>query len=151
MTYSGGYAVVLILHLLTVAFVVGPSAVAGLTSVRHARAGRAEALRDASRTTRLYSLATAVTVLLGTALIGLGDAGRQWEFSQLWVSASYVLSLVALALMIGLVVPAQVEAATAIEDGRDGGTFAGRIVAGAGLATLAWSAIIVLMVAKPGA
>jgi hypothetical protein len=151
MTYSGGYAVVLILHLLTVAFVVGPSAVAGLTSVRHARAGRAESLRDASRTTRLYSLATAVTVLLGTALIGLGDVGQQWEFSQLWVSASYVLSLVALALMIGLVVPAQVEAATAIEDGRDGGAYAGRIVAGAGLATLAWSAIIVLMVAKPGA
>jgi len=151
MTYSGGYAVVLILHLLTVAFVVGPSAVAGLTSVRHARAGRAEALRDASRTTRLYSLTTAVTVLLGTALIGLGDVGQQWEFSQLWVSASYVLSLVALTFMIGLVVPAQVEAATAIEDGRDGGAFAGRIVAGAGLATLAWSAIIVLMVAKPGA
>ena len=77
--------------------------------------------------------------------------GQQWEFSQLWVSASYVLSIVALALMIGLVVPAQVEAATAIEDGRDGGAFSGRIVAGAGLATLAWSAIIVLMVAKPGA
>ncbi len=151
MTYSGGYALVLVLHLLTVAFVVGPSAVAGLTSARHARAGRAEALRDASRTTRLYSRATLVTVLLGTALVGLGDVGEQWDLGQLWLSASYALSLVAVVLMLGLVVPTQQRAAAAIEDGRDGGAFAGRLAAGAGLAALAWSAIIVLMVTKPGA
>ena len=151
MTYSGGYAVVLVLHLLTVAFVVGPSAVAGLVSARHARAGRGEALRDASRTTRLYTLATVLTVLLGTAMIGLGDVGGQWEMGQLWVSASYALWIVAVALTLGLVVPNQTKAATAIDDGKDGGAYAGRIAAGAGLAVLAWSAIIVLMVVKPGA
>jgi hypothetical protein len=151
MTYSGGYAVVLTLHLLTVAFVVGPAAVAGVTSARHARAGRAEALRHASRTTRGYTLATLLTVLLGTALVGLGDVGSQWELGQLWVSASYALWLVAVVLTLGLVVPSQAKAAKAIEDGRDGGAFAGRIAAGAGLAVLAWTAIIVLMVVKPGA
>lgn len=151
MTYSGGYAIVLVLHLLTVAFVVGPSTVAGLTSARHARAGRAAALRDASRTTRLYSRATLITVLLGTALVGLGDVGQQWDVRQLWLSASYALSLVAVALTLGFVVPTQQRAATAIEGGRDGGKFAGRLAAGAGLAALAWSTIIVLMVTKPGA
>lgn len=151
MTYSGGYAVVLALHLLTVAFLVGPAAIAGVTSAGHARAGRAQALRDASRTTRGYTLATLLTVLLGTALVGLGDVGSQWELGQLWVSASYALWLVAVALTLGLVVPSQAKAAQAIDDGADGGAFAGRIAAGAGLAVLAWSAIIVLMVVKPGA
>jgi uncharacterized membrane protein len=150
MDYSGGYAVVLALHLLTVAFLVGPAAVAGLTSARSARAGRAEALRDAARTTRLYTLGTVLTVLLGSALIGLGDVGDQWEMGQLWVSASYALWIVAVALTLGLVVPSQTKAAAAIEGGGDGSGFAGRIAAGAGLAVLAWSAIIVLMVAKPG-
>jgi uncharacterized membrane protein len=151
MTYSGSYAIVLTLHLLTVAFAVGPAATAGITSVRHARTGRAEALRDASRTTRIFTLATVVTVLLGTALVGLGDVGAQWELSQLWVSASYALWLVASALTLGLVVPSQLSAAKAIEAGDGAGAFAGRIAAGAGLAVLTWSAIIVLMVVKPGA
>ena len=151
MSYSGTYAVVLVLHLLTVAFLVGPTAVAGVVSARHARAGRAEALRDASRTTRLYALGTLLTVLLGTAMVGLGDVGEQWDMGQLWVSASYALWLVAVALTLALVVPAQVKAAKAIDDGADGGAYAGRIAAGAGLALLAWSAIVVLMVVKPGA
>lgn len=150
MDYSGGYAVVLALHLLTVAFLVGPAAMAGMTSARHARDGRAEALRDAARTTRLYTLGTVLTVLLGTALVGLGDVGDQWDMGQLWVSASYALWIVAVALTLGLVVPSQTKAASAIEGGGDGSGFAGRIAAGAGLAVLAWSAIIVLMVAKPG-
>lgn len=151
MTYSGGYAVVLALHLLSVAFLVGPAAVAGVTSARHARAGHAQALRDASRTTRTYTMGTLLTVLLGMAMIGLGDVGGQWELSQLWVSASLALWIVASAVTLGLVVPMQNKAVTAIEAGGDGGALAGRIAAGAGLAMLAWTAIVVLMVVKPGA
>ena len=151
MDYSGAYAVVLALHLLTVAFLVGPAAMAAMASARHARSGRAEALRDAARTTRLYTVATVVTVLLGSAMVGLGDVGDQWEMGQLWVSASYALWIVAVAVTLGLVVPSQTKAASAIEGGGDGSGFAGRIAAGAGLAVLAWSAIIVLMVVKPGA
>lgn len=151
MTYSGAYAVVLILHLLTVVFLVGPVAVAGVLSAGHARAGRAEALRSASRTSRVYTAATLLTVLLGSAMIGLGDIGDQWELGQLWVSASFALWFVAVAVTLGLVVPSQDKAAAAIEQGRDGSVLAGRIAAGAGLAMLAWVAIVVLMVTKPGA
>ena len=151
MDYSGGYAVVLALHLLTVVFLVGPSAVAAVTSARHVRAGRAEALRDASRTTRLYTLATVVTVVLGSAMVGLGDIGDQWSMGDPWISASYALWLVAVALTLALVVPAQAQAADALDAGQDAGAHAGRIAAGAGLATLAWAVIIVLMVFKPGA
>ena len=151
MDYSGAYAVVLALHLLTVAFLVGPAAVTAITSARHARAGRADALRDAVRTTRLYTLGTVLTVALGSGLVGLGDVGDQWDMGQPWISASFALWIVAVALTLGLVVPAQKKAAQAIDAGSGGGAFAGRIAAGAGLALLAWAVIIVLMVAKPGA
>jgi uncharacterized membrane protein len=151
MTYSGAYAVVLALHLIAVVFLVGPSAVAATVSARHARQGHAEALRDGMRTTRVYTLATLLAVLLGTGLVGLGDVGAQWEMGQLWVSASYALWIVAVALLLGLVVPAQAKALKALEAGDGAQEQAGRIAAGAGLASLAYVVIVVLMVAKPGA
>ena len=150
MAYSGAYAVVLVLHLLTVAFVVGPLAVVAVTSARHVRAGRVDALRDALRTTRLYAFATVLTVVLGSAMIGLGDTGEAWEMGQPWGSASYALWLVAVALLLGLVVPAQRGAVEALETGGETSAFATRIGIGSGLAMLAWIAIIVLMVVKPG-
>ena len=91
-----------------------------------------------------------VTVLLGSAMIGLGDVGAQWSFGQAWVSASYALWLVAVALLLAVVVPAQKAAGEAIAEGRDGGAYAGRISAAGGVAALAFTAIIVLMVLKPG-
>ncbi len=151
MKYTGAYAVVLVLHLLTVAFVVGPAAAAGSLSGRHARSGDVGALRDALRTTRLYSLATLVTVLLGTGLVGLGAVGDQWDYGQAWISASYVLWLLGVGLMLGLVVPAQRQAVAALEEGGSAAGLAGRIAGGAGVASLAWAAVIVLMVVKPGA
>ena len=150
MRYSGTYAVLLVLHLLTVAFVVGPLAVAPPLSARAARAGRLDALRDHSRTTRIYSLASVVTVLLGSAMIGLGAVGEQWSMGQAWVSASYALWLVAVALLLGVVVPAQKAAAQALDSGGDGGSYAGRISAAGGVAALALAVVIVLMVVKPG-
>lgn len=150
MRYSGSYAVVLVLHLLAALFVVGPLAVAAVTSPRLARAGRLDALTAAQRTTRLYALASVVVVLLGSAMIGLGETGEVWEMSQLWVSASYALWLLAVVLTLGLVVPAQSAAVTALEAGEDAGGAAGRMAVGGGLALLAWVGIVVLMVTKPG-
>jgi uncharacterized membrane protein len=151
MDYSGGYAVVLALHLLTVAFLVGPAAVAAVTSPRHVRAGRSEALRDARRSTRLYTLATVATVVLGSAMVGLGDIGEQWSMGDLWISASYAFWFVAVVVTLALVVPAQAKAADAMEAGQDAAGYTGRIATGAGLAMLSWAAIVVLMVFKPGA
>ena len=150
MRYSGTYAVLLALHLLTVAFVVGPLAVAPPLSARAARAGRLDALRDHLRTTRGYAIASVVTVLLGSAMIGLGTVGEQWSMGQAWVSASYALWILAVALLLGVVVPAQKAAVSALEGGGDGGSYAGRISAAGGVAALALAAVIVLMVFKPG-
>ena len=152
MVYRGAYALLLALHLLTVVFLVGPAVLAAMTSPRLVRAGRAEALRDAARSTRVYTLATVVVVALGSALVAVsGDGTPQWSMGDAWVSASYALWLVAVVLTLLLVVPGQEAAAEALEGGRDATSSAGRIAAGAGLAALCWTAIIVLMVYKPGA
>lgn len=150
MVYSGAYAVVLVLHLLTVAFVVGPLALAPPLAARAARAGRADALRDHRRTTRGYAFASVVTVVLGSAMVGLGGIGDQWSFGQAWVSASFALWLAAVALLLAVVVPAQDRALEALAGGGDAGAHAGRISAAGGAAALALAVVIALMVLKPG-
>lgn len=154
MTYSGSYAVLLVLHLLTVAFVVGPAAVAGVVSSRHVRERRADALRSDARTTRTYTLATLVTVVLGSALVSVsgGSSGAAtWSMGQFWVSGSYALWLVAVLLVMLLVVPSQERAATAIENEAETASLQTRIGIGAGVAMLCYVAIVALMVTKPGA
>ncbi len=149
--YTGSYAVVLALHLLTVVFVVGPLAVTAVTASRLVRAGDVVALRAAARTTRLFSIATVATVVLGSAMLGLGSTGDQWQGSQGWVSASYALWLVALGLTVVLVLRGLRAAAAAAEQGEPTAGFAGRVAIGGGLAMLCWLTIVVLMVTKPGA
>ncbi|MCW2607515.1 MAG: putative integral rane protein [Frankiales bacterium] len=151
MVYSGTYALLLALHLLTVVFLVGPAALAATGSPRLVRAGRADALRDAARTTRLYTLATVATVALGSALVGVsGDGTPQWSMGDAWVSASYALWLVAVVLTLVVVVPAQDAAATALDAGQDAAPAGRRITLAACAATACWTAIVVLMVYKPG-
>lgn len=151
MKFTGAYALVLVLHLLTVAFAVGPAAVIAMSSARHIRAGRAETLREAARTTRVLTMATFATVLLGSALVGLGDIGGQWQFSQPWIGASYVLWFLAVGVTTAVVVPAQLSAADTLDAGQDASGLATRITASSSLVTVLWTAIIVLMVVKPGA
>ena len=151
MKYTGAYALVLVLHLLTVAAVIGPLLAAPPMAARAVRAGRVEALRDHTCTTRLYALASLVVVVLGSALVGLGDVGDQWSFGQVWVSASYVLWLVSVVLLLVVVVPAQTTAAERLEAGADASGLAQRISGAGGLAALSLTAVILLMVLKPGA
>ncbi|MBC7373148.1 MAG: hypothetical protein H7323_04075, partial [Frankiales bacterium] len=89
MKYTGAYAIVLALHLITVVAVIGPLLAAPPLAARAARTGQLDALRDHARTTRLYALASIVVVVLGSAMVGLGDTGGQWAFSQAWIGASY--------------------------------------------------------------
>ena len=153
--YTGAYALLLALHLLTVVAVIGPLLAAPPMAARAARAGRLDALRDHLRTTRVYAVASLLVVLLGSAMVGLGSVGGQWDFSQAWISASYVLWLVSVVLLLAVVVPAQTTAVERLEAGdeasREVAALAGRISAAGGVAALALAAVIVLMVIKPGA
>ena len=66
------------------------------------------------------------------------------------ITVAFVIGPIAVALLLAVVVPAQQAAGEAVAEGRDGGAHAGRISAGGGVAALAFTAIIVLMVLKPG-
>ena len=83
-------------------------------------------------------------------MIGLGDVGDQWSMGQLWVSASYALWLVAVALLLAVVVPAQKAAGEAIARAATAARTPGASPRRGGVAALAFTAIIVLMVVKPG-
>lgn len=154
MIYDGAYALVLSLHLLSAVFLVGPAALAAMSTPRLVRAGRGGALRDAARMTRALSSATVLVVLLGIALVTLsgGDSGApEWSMGDPWVSASFALWLVAVAITHAGVVPAQLRAADALETGAQARSAGSRAALLGGLATLCWAAIVVLMVYKPGA
>ena len=74
-------------------------------------------------------------MLLGSALVGLsgGTTGTpEWGTGQLWVSLSYVLWLVAVALLLLVVVPAQGRAAGQIEAGQDAARACRRARSGCG-------------------
>ncbi len=153
MVYDGAYALVLALHLLSVVFLVGPAALAAMSTPRLVRAGRADALREAARTTRVLSSATVLTVVLGIGLVSLsgGDSGAaEWSMGDPWVSASLVLWLLGVALLHGAVVPGQLRAAEALEVGGDASRAVGRVTALAGVSALLWAVVVVLMVYKPG-
>ncbi len=153
MTYSGLYGVLLLLHLLTVVFVIGPLAIAGVSAPRALDDGEpaVQRLTDAHRQIQRYSIASIVVPLLGTVMIGLGDIGKRWEYNEFWVSASYALYLVAALALLFVAAPAVKKAATALAAGESTEVFKGRMQAAAGGAALAWVVIIGLMVFKPGA
>ena len=103
-----------------------------------------------------FALGTVVPLLgllAGTGAIGpeIDDGSIVYLLSKPLSRQVMVVSklLVAVAVVLVLVVPAQEQAAEDLDAGRDATRLAGRIAAGAGAAMLCWTAIVVLMVVKP--
>lgn len=158
MRYGGLYGIILLLHLLTAVFVIGPLAIAGVAAPRALDDGEpaVQRLQDGHRLVQRYALASILVPLLGTAMVGLGndpatDVGARWAFNQFWVSSSYALYLVAVLALLLVAAPSIKKAATALEAGESTEVYKGRMQAAAGGAALAFVVIIVLMVFKPGA
>lgn len=154
MRYTGTYAVLLVLHLIAVLVLIGPLTWTWTAAARLAEGGSSDvgALRRLHRSTRLLASASVLVVLLGSAMVGPEfDDAPEWGWDQAWVPASLVLWLVAVALLALVAGRAMEDAVAALERGADGRPYAGRIRLGGGLATLAFAAVVVLMVVKPGA
>jgi Predicted integral membrane protein (DUF2269) len=145
MVYDGGYAVLLVLHLLAVVFLIGPLALTAVHSPGQARRGDAVGLAAAAKTNRVYAGLSVLVVVFGALMVA-----DRWETSQAWVVASYALWFAAVLLHVLVVGKAQEAALAALARGEDVGSAPQRMAVGAGLATLAWASIIVLMVLKPG-
>ncbi len=146
MRYVGTYALLLTLHLVGVLVIVGPLGMVTSTAGRLAREGDVPGLTRALRTTRVFSLASLVVVVLGTLML----EREPWDIPRgaAWVSASYALWLVAVALNLAVLAPALKEAIAAA--GASSDRVARKIGAVGGLSALCWVAIVVLMVYKPG-
>lgn len=137
----------LALHVIAAVFLLGPVAAAGPSSARAVHAHDAGGIRIAQRTLRIYGWASLAVLVLGLSLVR-----RQWDvaFGDTWVWVSIALFVVATAMVVGLALPAQQDALSDLDTGADPTRHLGKIMGGIGVASLAYVAIAVLMIYKPG-
>lgn len=135
----------LTIHVVLAIFLIGPLVAAANQAPRALRAGDAGGLRVLSRTVSIYGWAS---IAVGVVGFGLVQERYGNELTDGWLIASILLFLVA-TLLVVLVVAPLLRAAAADETGR-AKHLAGRIGALAGMASLCYAVIAVLMVWQPG-
>ncbi|MBI1758422.1 MAG: DUF2269 family protein [Actinobacteria bacterium] len=136
----------LLLHLITAIFIVGPLAMAAMTAGRYARSGEPTALRATARSVTIFGWSSLAVAVLGFGAIPGNDEA---SFSAIWVQASATLYLVAFAITMAMLVPALRRAATQAEAGEATAPLAGRLAALGGVISLLFVAITALMVYRP--
>lgn len=146
------YTVMVVLHVVTAVFLVGPMAVIPMTTLKALRAGNASAVLQGARSTFIFSLGSLLVFLLGFAVIGM--APKEWDLSvgTPWVLISIVLYAVAVALNLLAVVPALRSAGEHLQ-APDPGAVRGndyrRITIVSGVVSVLLVAVTVLMVTRP--
>lgn len=150
------------LHVVGAIIFVGPMTVAVSLFPRYARAAMAVGDRTADRsaavTGLLHRISRAYAVLgLSVPVVGLALAARMGVLGDPWVVGSLALTLAAAALLATVVLPGQ-HRAMAVLDGPAPITPPGPVgrppgcgAMAPGLFALTWVAVVVLMVARPGA
>lgn len=141
------HKLLLALHLLFAIFVIGPLVHAATTASRDLRKPDADALARTSRILRIYSYVSVLVVILGFSLV---QSKYHVEFSDAWVWISVVLWLLAVAVALGLLIPALDKAIGLIRDGSEVGSLVGRVAAFGGLIGVLFAVIVFLMVYRPG-
>jgi hypothetical protein len=138
-------------HLLFAVFAVGPLVHAATTAGRGIRTGNGVATAAASRVLRIYAYASVLVVVAGFGLMSQKSHGEKLgEFSDTWIWLSLVLWVVAMALVLGVVVPTLDRATKRIEAQESVVTLTGRVAAAGGVVALIFAVIVVLMVYRPG-
>lgn len=102
------YNVVLLLHILAVMIGFAPALINPFVnaSLREDPSARQSFFQRAAKNGhRVFLPAITLSGLLGIALVIM--SGDVWEFSQAWVSASFLGWIVIMGLMAGLIIPAQ--------------------------------------------
>ena len=153
---SGIYDLFLFLHLVAVVVGFGGVLLNGLYGAqaqkRPGPGGLAITEANFFVSTRVAEPAIYLVPLFGFALVGLSDSG--WEFSQTWIILSLILYVIGLANARIILVPTT---ARMIEMMRAGPPDPGkmeaagkRLAAAGGFSHLIFTAIMVLMIWKPG-
>lgn len=167
-TTSGAYKVVLFLHLLAAIVGFGSVFLNDLYGAAAKRRNGAEGVAIAETTYQVGKVAQYfiyAVPILGIALVGMSD--KTWKFSQLWISLSFLLYIVGLALALGLHLPNVKRMNALSRQLVEGGSRPGatsepppeaaelearqkRAAALGGILNLVMMVILVLMVWKPG-
>jgi uncharacterized membrane protein len=155
------------LHVVAAVFLIGPLVVIPMSGLRAIRHGDLSAVRTAARQTGLYGLLSILVFALGAAVVP--TESEHYNFGTPWVTISMTLFIVAVAVILGVTVPALTKAGSLLEartapapstaDGEDAApapltdsqldAARGRVAASSGVASLLLVAITVLMVVKP--
>lgn len=148
------FKIMMALHLLTAVFAIGPLVGAATTAARGLRGSDAGATESAARTLKIYSYASVLVIIFGFGLLSSktpdGNHSTPGTFGDLWVWLSLVLWVVAMAITLGLVVPALRKATAEITGAGNLAPLAARVGAGGGIVALIFAVIIFLMVYQPG-
>ena len=135
----------LVVHIGAAIVFIGPATYASSAFARFARPATREVAAALRSTTRAYGIAS---VIVGG--VGLVLAAQRALLGQGWVNAAIGLFVAALALLFGLVIPAQGQALDVLQAGADiSGSLKMRLRLGAGIFALCWLIVLVLMVTKP--
>jgi hypothetical protein len=138
-------------HLLLVVFTVGPLMHVAKTASRGIRHGDATATAAASRSLRIYGYVSVLVVVAGFGLMSQKRRGEQLgEFSDVWIWLSLLLWVLAMAVVLGELVPTlnKVTKLIEVEDSVVG--YTGRTIIAGSVVAAIFFAIIVLMVYQPG-
>lgn len=145
------FTVLLTIHVVLAVFLIGPVAVIPMTALRAIRQRDAGAVRSGARQTAVFGFGSILVFLFGFGV--MGSKPDWFSFSDLWLLLSVIAYIVAIVLVLALVVPDLGRAARAIEadpvDDARVGALRGRISALAGVASLLFVFIVVMMVARP--
>ena len=134
---------VLVIHVGLAIFVVGPLVAAANQAARALRGGSGDTVRLVARSVTVYGWAS---LLVG--IVGFGLVRDRFSFSDGWLIASIALFVLASVLVLALLAP-MLRGAT-VGGGRDSAALAPRAAAVAGVASLCYVVITVLMVWQPG-
>ena len=162
------------LHVVAAVFLIGPLVVIPMGGLRAIRHGDVSAVKTATRQTTLYGLLSLLVFGLGAATVPTEP--DHYNFATAWVTISMTLYVVAILIVLGLLVPSLTKAGTLLEAGtmvrHDAGkkgaedvtvtaraqdletqaqldSVRGRVAASAGVASLLFVVITVLMVVQP--
>lgn len=165
-------------HLVLVVFTIGPLMHVAKTASRGIRHGDAAATRLAARSLRIYAYVSVLVVVAGFALMSQTredvessgsyvplqvDTSRAYnsaltitadkhvaEFSDTWIWVSVLLWLLAMALVLGELVPTLTTVTKLIEAEDSVVSYTARVIAAGSVVAAIFFAIVVLMVYKPG-
>ncbi|MFC6707794.1 DUF2269 family protein [Flexivirga alba] len=153
----------LLLHLLTAIFAIGPLVHAVTTASRGLRQADASALTASARMAKIYSIASVLVVIFGFGLMSQKRRGKELgSFGDTWIWLSVLLWVVAVAVTFVVIVPTLERAADTVRTGGSSSETGGssietnlkaqtaRVAASGGVVGIIFAVIVVLMVYRPG-